>query len=163
MPLWIPTVAATVGVALVNAFRLFYFKFVPEVNDQKRHLKQAGWWAFDIATIIFPCWSLYAATQAKGPITPTLVTGTAISAVSLAFCLSMVSTRRTVGYVQNKSLDTLGQIINVQGRLVDMSLVHKEALRLLANDANLSLEYSAKLKALLGMEDPKTDTKQLGE
>ena len=55
MPSWMPVLITSVF-ALINVFLPFYFKFVPDVNDQKRHLRQFGWWALDVATIVGQVW-----------------------------------------------------------------------------------------------------------
>jgi TRAP-type uncharacterized transport system fused permease subunit len=163
MPIWLPTVAATVVAVSVTAFLQFYFRFVPEVTDEQRHLRKVGWWLWDILTVVGPCWSLYELTQINGPITPTRVVTAALCAASLAFCMALTLTRRTVGRLLERHIEIFGLSINIQKRMIDASQVHRDALWLLANDANLSPELAAKLKTLLRIDDQMAGAKQLGD
>jgi hypothetical protein len=51
MPNWVPTVVAVVAL-VVSVTLQFYFKWVPDAKDQKRQLKQAGWWSLDVLTLV---------------------------------------------------------------------------------------------------------------
>jgi hypothetical protein len=81
---WVPVVSAGVFAILGIAER-FYVRFVPDVNDQKRHLRfarQAAFLAFSLFSLILGFWD---AAHQEGPVTP----GSVLFVGSLFFSLTL--------------------------------------------------------------------------
>lgn len=76
MSAWIPVVVNVIvfggGIALQ-----FYFKWVPDVEQQKQHARRVRkwlstvlWWTLDCGNLVLFSWDLYLAAHHKGPVTP---------------------------------------------------------------------------------------------
>lgn len=78
MPIWV-TVLIAFTTLTANIAIQFYFRFVPDVERQKDHLKSI-WtgtkalasWLSNILWFGIGVWALYEASQHKGPVTPGL-------------------------------------------------------------------------------------------
>ena len=153
MPPWLPgTLVAIVGL-LVSAFCSFYFKWVPAVEDQKRHMRQAAWWVFDAGTIVCQVWPLYALAHVMGPVTPSHIVRGAMSGAGLAFCSALIVARRTYGRLLNRQIENFGTLMEVHDKTFANQM---EAMRILSHRVDLTAEVAQKLNALLGVKTPET-------
>ncbi len=178
MPVWLPTVAAALLICLVGVALQFYFKWVPEVSDQKRHVKRfllAAYWALIVAVQAF---SLYIDSKSKAPVTPSFVVWVAISAAGLAFAVVLIVIQLLLGMYAG-SKDPFSALAGLLQGMLDESFLQMEidrsqskimyslfnAVTAIIKDKHLSPEtVSAVEKALtLDREEPPTETKNNGK
>ena len=157
MPAWVPAVAVPFVIAFTSLAAQFYFKWVPDVEEQKRHLRQARTWAADILGLALQAASLYALLQGKGPVTRGFVVGAALTVSCSFVCVLLIVFRRWFleGFMERflhnfeRLMDQTGQHISVTGRHIEVTEQHKRALQLIATDPNLSRETVRELRAIL--------------
>ncbi len=165
MPIWVTAIIIPAVIALANIATLFFFKWVPEVENQKRYLKRAGFWVMGILTVGAQGTVLYFLSQPKGGVvTPRFVVSVALAASGAVFCAILIVYRRWIlGGLMESSLDVFGRLIDNTSRQSDNfgwllkftdrhvaeTERHEEALRLLSCDPNLSAETVQALRALL--------------
>lgn len=129
-------------IALAALVAQFYFRWVPNPEDQKRQVKtvfkRLGIWAWHIFTLGCPAACLFVFTQHQGPVTPRFVAEVAFVACGLSLTASLAIIRILLG---NSHLGIMG-LASVTRQVVD-------ALCLLANDPNLSAETGNALQILL--------------
>ena len=162
MSAWIAAVGTLIALAAFVA--QFYFKWVPKVEDQKRHLKQVAWAAFDAVTLCSEAFAIYLLTQAKGPVTHIFVVNTAVVVSGAGFCIILIATRRGVGSnIMMRSLDNFGRLIDTADRhlgiirslqqITERHLAtteqHTEILNLISNDPGLSVETVQAVRKIL--------------
>ena len=95
MPIWVPT-AISIFFGLAGICATFYFKWVPDIEVQKRHMKGLGWWLLDLVTLGAQITSTYLLAQHKGPVTSAFVVATALIVDGLVLCIVLFGFRRRV-------------------------------------------------------------------
>ena len=165
---WISIVISLCAVA-ANLFVQFYSRFVPDIEDQKRHLKWLWWWTVDILAIAGQIYAVCTLAQSKGPVTRLFVTGVAFSMSCLTFSFVLLGFRRFIlAGIMQKALDNFGSLVEHSAhhldqtgvlvrateKLIETSDLHSDALRAIAADHNLSPETVQTLQGLLSNKKP---------
>jgi hypothetical protein len=161
MPTWITAVTVPLVIALANLFALFYFKWVPNVDEQKRHIKRAAWLALDVLTLAIQVASLwFLATHVHGPVTPMTTVAIALSAGCFFFCVIVTIIRRWLLRLierlidgNENLLDNSDRILNNADRHLTITERQGDALRTIADDPVLSIETARAVRALLGSRE----------
>ena len=167
MPTWVMS-AIGVVVAICGIAAQFYFRWVPDIEVQKRHVKRAVSWASDILTLAAQVAALYfLVAHVKGPVTPGIVVEIAAYACVIVFCVLLTVIRRGVLALFERHLDTFCRLLdntdqNLKNTSKHLAITeqHRDALRVIADDPNLSIETARALQRLLG-GDGKPDTAAL--
>ena len=69
MSSWVPVVCGSV-IAILSIVERFYARFVPNVSDQKRHLRTFAWIAFYVCVIIVVGMGFWQVAHASGLMEP---------------------------------------------------------------------------------------------
>ena len=157
MPNWMTAVVVPVAIVLLNLAAQFYFKWVPDVEDQKRHLTRAFWWAADILSFVWMGYWLYAYAHSKQAVTPVFVVVVSFTTASLAFCAIMIFFRRSIlNGLLRQHFDHFGRLLDHEDKNMEIrdlhlkaTKQHRDALCTLSNDPNLSPETAQALRAIL--------------
>ena len=146
-------------IALAALITQFYFKWVPNVEDQKRHVKLTAMWVMDILTVGVQVVAIYLLAQFKGPVTPDLVVRVSIGACCLVLCGALITIRRLVLGYMRESLHDLGRLSGTNGHgAIDFGWMQQhvavtqkiiDALDFLAKDPNLSAETVQAIRTIL--------------
>jgi len=128
-------------IALSALVAQFYFKWVPDPEDQKRHVKRVGAWAWNIFTLGSPVACLFTLSMHKDPITPGFVIEVALVASSLSLTAAFIMLRFLIGPGSNSGSGILGLASITKGTV--------DALCLLAEEPSLSAETKDALRRLL--------------
>jgi hypothetical protein len=142
MSIWVTAILIPLGIAATNLVAQFYFRFVPNIEDQKHHLISAGWWALDILMFAIQGYSLYSITQRKEQVTPDYVLLVASFACAFTFCVVLFAFRRFNHFVHHHYMDFFERHLAIIER-------HDRVLILLASDPNVSSETVADINALI--------------
>jgi len=164
MSTWVAAVVTPCVLALVNLVALFYFKWVPNVEDQKRHVKHVGAWVLDGLNLSSGAGALYFLMKSKHPVTPVFVVGVALVAGLEVLSLVLFAFRRWIlGGLFRAYLDGLGLVAEMTDRHTDafdrlqrsadrhIAITERlfEAFCVLADDPNLSPETTKALRTLM--------------
>jgi hypothetical protein len=132
-------------IALAALVAQFYFKWVPNPEDQRRHFKRAGVWLWHIFTLGSPVACLITMSRYKAPVTPGFVVGVALVASGLSLTVALVIFRAFFAFLSgagSNSGDGIMGLASITRGIID-------ALCLLANEPNLSTETTHALRKLL--------------
>jgi uncharacterized membrane protein HdeD (DUF308 family) len=166
MPIWVPT-AISIFFGLASIFTMFYFKWVPDIEDQKRHMKGVGWWLFDLMTLGGQIVSIYMLAQRKGPVTPVFVVGAALIVGGLVLCIILFGFRRWVLFgffrkllddvrklieIEKQQQEQIGRFLGLVERIEGSVWEHGKVLAILANEPNLSPEILRAIGTALNVE-----------
>jgi hypothetical protein len=112
MPIWVTAVLIPLLIAATNLAAQFYFKLVPNTEDQKRHLKTAGAWALDIIGFAIQGYGLYLIAQRKQAVTPGYVLTVAACACATTLGIVSFAYRRLEGPRQMRSMHVLMNVFD---------------------------------------------------
>jgi hypothetical protein len=125
-------------IALSALVAQFYFKWVPDPEDQKRHVKRVAAWAWNIFTLGTPVLCLFTLSTHKDPITPGFVVEVALVASGLSLTVAFILFRLVFGVVG----DSGSGLASITKGVID-------ALCLLADEPSLSAPTANALRKLL--------------
>jgi hypothetical protein len=139
MPAWLPTASITLVLGLTGLFVQFFFKWVPEPDEQKRRLKRVTKWAISILALVFVAANLgILLTFPIGPLPASRMLG-----VALDTCLLTVFP--IIFLIQ----DNQGKHIDITRTQTRVMLLQLDALSVIASDPKLSDETTLALQAIL--------------
>jgi len=151
----IVAVAATV-VALLSLIAQFYIKWVPDVKDQRRHLKRAGIWLWNVTVFALQGFDFYLFSRDKGPITAGFVLTVALFTVLTVLYATVLAFNYLVLNLIVGGERGLGILGVIEGML--------RALETLSSDPNLSDETVQNLRGILyGGDRPHHLSKRLSD
>lgn len=158
MPTWVTGILVPFIIASVTIAAQFYFKWVPNVEEQKRHVRMATSWLADILLVLASIWWLWRFTKHQGPVTPGFVVEVSLAGENLGFVVILVAANRFIsGKTFRRFMDGIrGHLglternIDHTGRLIEIAKVHSDALLILANDLQLSPNAAKALQEILG-------------
>jgi hypothetical protein len=167
MSTWIT--AAALLIAAIGVVAQIYFNFVPDLNAQKRQLKKAAWWAWDILGVGAQGYCIYFLAHYKGPVTVGFVVEVALVFSGLALNAVLVLLRRLLAGLLEKHLDnfehlldvtdkhvgSFGQLVHQAGRHIEITGQLQQALLVIRDDSNLSADTTQALRMILR---PKADS-----
>ena len=115
-----------------NLAAQFYFKWVPDINDQKRHLRTGGWWALDIVSVGSLFGILYNLAGTEGPVTHGFVVAVAVTASLCVLSIVVIGIRR--------SASRLLRISESSARHLGLTMGLCDALIILTDAVDLPIE-----------------------
>ncbi len=131
-------------VALISLAAQFYFRWVPDVEEQKRHVKRAFGWCLDFSVFSLLVLNFVLEASRKGPVTPFFVVEVAVNVGIATLYLVLFFYRRwSLEKVDTPLLDITGEILN--------------CLEIIAKDQNLSEQTVGKLRRKLYGKPPSTE------
>jgi hypothetical protein len=135
--------AVSILIALAALVAQFFFKWVPNPEDQKRHLKRAG---IRVGYFLLVCGSvasLILLSKDKAPVTAGFVVQVALASCSVSLVVTLVLMQALLRLFGSYS-DTLGMdgFLGLTKEIVN-------CLGLIADDPNLSAETARTLRAVL--------------
>lgn len=150
MPTWIPAVVVPFVAILTNLAAQFYFKLVPDIKDQKRHLKQTSFWAMDILGICVQVGCVAFFFRSNSPVTPQFVVLAAWSMSCLFFYVAQVGYRRQLlDGILKRNLERIGKLTDIDMAQIGLLTQHRRALEMLANDTGVSSETAEAVRDAL--------------
>jgi hypothetical protein len=153
MPGWAIAVVVQVVLAVAAIAAQFYFKWVPDVETQKRHMKWAAWWLLDIASVASIVAAAISLVRDQGPITRSFVLGSAlVASVGCFTTLTIVFRRFVLGGLTDKQLKVTGKLVEIVTEQTELDKQFRYALCLLANDPRLSDETSRAVQKVLSIK-----------
>ena len=69
MPTWVPPAICSFAIFAASVAVQFYRGFVPDIEEQKRHLKSAGMWALDVFALALQGICICILVGRDGPVT----------------------------------------------------------------------------------------------
>lgn len=164
MPTWITGVLVPLTILCATLTANFYFKWVPDVEEQKRHLRAMGGWLIDILALVSSCFWLYGFTQRKAAVTPGFVVEVSLAAVCLCSVVLLVlaerilssKTCRKIFEVLTGHLSVTTQSVDALGTLAMIAERHTQALARIAEDSRLSRATQDALQEILQLETATT-------
>jgi len=152
MSSWVPVVCGSV-LAILGIAERFYARFVPNVSDQKRHLRIAAWVAFYVWVIIVVGVGFWQAEQVSGPITSQFV----FFVAGLFFLLSLAIIHvLTLLLFPTRFYDSFSRFLELFGRHVNLTREEAEILAALAEKTKVPDYIKKKAQNLLEKYDGKT-------
>lgn len=154
MAAWIPSVVCSCVIYAVGLSAQFYFKWVPEVESQKRHLKQALWVAYDVWLIGASITGVWFLSQYKG-----IVSAGYVLTVSFAACivslsiLTVIARRLGLAKIITKLIELSRDQATIARDQVDLINRQSHALIAIVEDVNLSSETRQRVRDLFTSED----------
>jgi hypothetical protein len=145
MPSWAITILVSFGTLAVNIGIQFYFKFVPNVEDQRRHLKTTFFVLVDVIVLSVQGYMLYGMAQLKGPVDHRSIVDVSLATGALFMNFALVLFRRWVPWqyrVFQKYMELHGEHVHITREIVDV-------LKILAKDSNLSDDTMQAIRPLV--------------
>jgi hypothetical protein len=158
MPTWIISgIFVPFAVLVATLGSQLFFRWVPDAEEQKRHVRNTAVLVVEIASVALQVYFFYANIRYKGPVNAAFVTQVAFDSACTCFVLVGILLRRMVmsdliGGLQDDLFTLLkhfGRNMDHTGRLIGIAELHKEALRCIASDPNLSAGTIEALRAIL--------------
>lgn len=122
----------------------FYSRFVPDVNDQKRHLRLAGRVAFLVFSLSGVIWGFWDAANLREPITP----GYVLFVGWLFFSLTLFILNLLL-FLALRFMDTYSGLLDVVDKHLYMTSDITKILQEIASKTAASVETSEKLARIL--------------
>jgi hypothetical protein len=138
MPSWVISITVPLVILFVNIAAQFYFRWVPNIEDQKRHLKTIGSRFMDVISFVAVAYWLYGLTRRGEPVTPWFVVEVSLAATCLCFVVVMNVVLRLVDLTSD----------HVR-RLISLAWMYREALVRIGKDPALSAETVRELEVIL--------------
>lgn len=161
MSSWITKFFLPFGIFFASLMAQFYLRWVPNVEDQKRHVKNALSWLVDIASVGICVYWLYGIAQEKGPITPVFVVTASLAAANTFLVVVLIGAKRVFRRQTERILNLFDRQLGVtegnldhMDTLIGVAEMHNAALLHIANDACLSTDTRNALSHILP-QDPK--------
>lgn len=155
MSSWVPTVIAGGIIAAAQMALQFYFKFVPDVRIQKKHLITLGWWVLEAAAAISIGLGLYQILTIKGEVSRGFVIGLALLSGLFSLFVALALLRKLTADVLRPLVEQIGSIINWQSNTVNGQISVLRALAALAEDHSLSKRTRDEIeRQILGVTGP---------
>jgi hypothetical protein len=154
MSSWLPVASAGFFTILTIAER-FYARFVPDISDQKRHLRIAAWGAFHLLSLACVGWGFWIAAHESGPITVRFV----LFVGALFFMLTLVISNwlaqiMLMGvHIQIRFLSVYEQHLNLHEKHLDLTREEAEVLDVLASKIEVSDEVKKKISGIFEQID----------
>ena len=169
MPNWITSVVVPVGILVLTLAAQFYFKWVPNIEDQKRHARAAAGLAADFLCVGGSATWLYALAQRNGPVTPAFVVEVSLSTACVCFVIVIIvidkflSGKHVKSIIEafNQQLSVLKVNADHTGRIIGIAEKHDAALRCIAEDTQLSAETNKKLERIMNQKPAAMETTKL--
>jgi hypothetical protein len=149
----------------------FYVRWVPDIEIQKRQIKGAALWAWDILGLAAQAAALfYTVAHIHGPVTPAIVTGISLLTSAIVFCAVLIFIRRWIlplvkehlelfgqhlhnfSHVTDRGLNNTDQLIKIAEQHLAIVKRYRDAFILIAKDPKLSVETARALNSLLDSE-----------
>ncbi|HEX3570981.1 MAG TPA: hypothetical protein VHU44_09165 [Acidobacteriaceae bacterium] len=128
---WVPVSMAAVSIAAG-----FYRDWVPDVQQQKKHVRSLLNWVINVGLFGWNAWNLYDLMKSERPLTHTFVFEIAASASVLGLLAAMIGLSALA--------DLFGRSLDVQSRQIDIAKSHWEVTKKLY-DAVVTLSQAATL------------------
>jgi hypothetical protein len=160
MSSWLP-VACTGFFAILAIAERFYARFVPNISDQKHHLRIAAQVAFYSLSLSSAGLGFWDAAHESGPVTSRFV----LSVGSLFFLLTLIIingvvsiTYKTFRYVDcfGRSMSICEQHLDLQERHLNLTQEEAEILDVLASKIEVSDEVKKKIRGIFEQIDGKS-------
>jgi len=145
MCVWLPVLIAIFTVSAGIAAQ-FYFKWVPDVEEQKRHLRSGFWWTVDVIGIGGRLGSLIALDLLPGSASRVDAAVAGLAGGFFALMAILVLLRRVIFAQMAGSARAASE---VRGDLIPFFMDFTEALAVIAEDPNLSTGTKEALSAVL--------------
>jgi len=164
MSSWMTAIAVPLTILTANIGVQIYFKWVPDIEDQKRQFKRVASWVFDILTVAVQVVSFYLLALDKGPITGGFVVKVSLFAGLAAVSLLLTVIRRIfprehlkdffdlfrmLADESDRHRESFRDLLSFIRSHVDMTNRHEEALTQLLKAPNLPAEIVESVQQVL--------------
>ncbi len=146
------SVLMTILALAANVGMQFYFKWVPDTKDQKRHVKSALTWLLNITFFALFGVDLYLLSRHKGPVDAGFVLrAVMLASLAVFYLIALIALRFTnlLFPLHRLSGDLYHDLVGLDKSLIGMIKDLVMAMELLARDPNLSKETTRALHVLL--------------
>jgi hypothetical protein len=160
---WLPVASAGFFAILAIAER-FYARFVPDVSDQKRHIRRAAWVAFHVLSLSSAGLGFWTAAHERGPVT----SGFVLFVSMLFFILTLVIINWLANLAQRTSQDfsrflvIYEQHLKIYDQSLNLTREEAEILDVLASKVKVPDEVKKKLQGIFEQLDGKGRVPELG-
>jgi hypothetical protein len=161
---WLTGVALPLTILMANIGAQIYFKWVPDIEEQKRQLKRFASWVFDIVTLAAQVYCFYFLARVKGPITGAFVVGVSLFAglAVASFILALFrrifrgehikdffDILRLIAEVSDRHTESFRGLLSVIRRHAQETDRHGEAFAQLLKAPNLPAEIVESVQRIL--------------
>ena len=145
---WVPVVFGGVFATLSIAER-FYARFVPDVSDQKRHLRMAAWGALNLLSFSSVGWTLWLVAHDTKPVTPQLVISVGAAFFTLTLLIVSVILYKGFGLTGN----ALREFLMLSKEHIDLTCEEAKVLDMFTSEINSSEDVKKKIRGLFEQID----------
>jgi hypothetical protein len=142
MSSWLPVVCAGFFTILTIAER-FYARFVPDISDQKRHLRIAAQVAFHLLSLSCVGWGFWDTAHESGPVTSRFVLH--VGLLFFLLTLVIINWLASITYKTFKEVGCFGRAQSICERHLNLTREEAEILDVLASKIEVSDEVKKKI------------------